>query len=118
MDDLVKILKDELGKIPKSVLERINTFAVENNKKKDLKIQAVYLHPNHDSWKGLIYFITEPHEYSDKLEDEIINLDLDIAKTDNFSLDVMEWPCGYEGIKDQGFFKELCIFDYMEAKAA
>lgn len=118
MDDLVKTLKEELGKIPKSVLEKINNFAIENNRKRDLKIQAVYFHPNHDSGQGMIYFITEPHEYLDELEDEVINLDLDITRTDNISLDVMEWPCGYDGIEDQGFFKELCLFDYVKGRAA
>ena len=118
MDDLVRRLKGELDKIPKSVLEKINNFAVENNKRENPKIQAAYFHPDPESGEGTIYLITEPHEYSDELEDKVISLSLDVLKRDNLDVNIMEWPVGYDGIEDYGFFKELCIFDYMEAKAA
>ena len=117
--DLETTLERELKSIPEAALKKIDNWARENNQKRDIKIQAVYFHPDPESGKGAIYLITDSkHQYSDELDNEITDLEMEILKKDNVDITLMEWPVGYDGIEDYGFFKELCIFNYVKGKAA
>ncbi len=116
--DLVERLKGELEQIPKFVLEKINKMVIDynENSQDNPKIHAVYFHSDPSSGKGKFYLINDG-PYSEKLEDEIMSLGLEVYHQDKVDVDLIAWPCGYDGIDDYGFFKELCVFDYVRKVA-
>ncbi|GAF91988.1 unnamed protein product [marine sediment metagenome] len=115
---LVESLKRELNEVPDFVLRKIDRTAKKynffSNFCRDKKIQAIYFHPDPESGKGIFYLITEG-KYSRRLSDKFINLELEVMKKKGVDVGFQDWPCGYEGIEDYGFFKEFCICDYTKA---
>jgi hypothetical protein len=120
MDEKEIILDPEnvLDRYPAEVLEKVQDFILDNNAQQDsLKICSVWY--EFDELRDHLYFMTKAKRHFSrrnmKLEDNLMNLELEVMSAYNFNLSILALPLGNKSdIQITGGYGYEKVFEYLK----